>query len=185
MLLMRRGRAGVRFSACAGMPSISKTGGCGRAHAHTGKGRLRICASRTRRELEPADHVTAAGRRAATRTQGADHASVLAYGRDYLRDPYFLVFPNMAAQCQPPHLDGRLRRIMPIAGVERIQPCHGWRHTMATSMIRNGVDLKTVSTRLGHSTTAITNDLYVHPEDVRDRAAAEVIGAHFSALTKG
>ncbi|WP_167458458.1 tyrosine-type recombinase/integrase [Mesorhizobium kowhaii] len=109
----------------------------------------------------------------------------LAYGRDYLRDPFFVFPEHGGAMPNPRTWTGRLRSIMNSAGVKRIQPCHGWRHTMATSMIRNGVDLKTVSTRLGHSTTAITNDLYVHPEDVRDRAAAEVIGTHFEALTRG
>jgi hypothetical protein len=44
---------------------------------------------------------------------------------------------------------------------------------MATIMIGSGIDLKTVSVRLGHSTTAITNYLYVHPADARDQAAAD------------
>lgn len=109
---------------------------------------------------------------------------VMAYGRDYQRNPFFVFPEHGGAMPSPRTWTGRLRSIMISAGVERIQPCHGWRHTMATSMIRKGIDLKTVSTRLGHSTTAITNDLYVHPEDVRDRAAADIIGAHFSALTK-
>ncbi len=41
---------------------------------------------------------------------------------------------------------------------------HTFRHSFATQMINKGVDLKRVSEFLGHSGTAVTSDMYVHPE---------------------
>ena len=50
-------------------------------------------------------------------------------------------------------------------------------------MIAAGVDIKTIQTRLGHSTPAITMALYVHPEETRDRAAANALAARLERLT--
>lgn len=40
---------------------------------------------------------------------------------------------------------------------------HGLRHTFASTLIENNVDVKTVSTILGHSDISTTLDVYVHP----------------------
>ncbi len=39
---------------------------------------------------------------------------------------------------------------------------HGMRHTHASILIANGVDIKTVSARLGHASTSFTLDTYGH-----------------------
>lgn len=39
---------------------------------------------------------------------------------------------------------------------------HGLRHTNASLLIAEGLDLKTISTRLGHSTVSTTTDIYAH-----------------------
>ena len=44
---------------------------------------------------------------------------------------------------------------------------------MATFMIRNGVDVKTVSEKLGHSSIEITLKLYVHSDEDVQKAANE------------
>lgn len=49
---------------------------------------------------------------------------------------------------------------------------HGLRHQHASLMIAQGVDLAIVSKRLGHSTIAITNDLYGHLLRDANKAAA-------------
>ena len=41
-------------------------------------------------------------------------------------------------------------------------PFHGLRHTSATLLIRQGIDVRAVSSRLGHSRTSTTLDVYVH-----------------------
>lgn len=50
---------------------------------------------------------------------------------------------------------------------------HELRHTQATHLIKNGVDIKTVQTRLGHSTAAHTLDIYAHAVPEKDEEAAE------------
>lgn len=49
---------------------------------------------------------------------------------------------------------------------------HSLRHTNATLMIASGIPLKTVSARLGHSSIAITSDLYSHTIQSVDALAA-------------
>ncbi len=39
---------------------------------------------------------------------------------------------------------------------------HGMRHTHASILIASGVDIKTVSARLGHASTSFTLDVYGH-----------------------
>ena len=77
-----------------------------------------------------------------------------------------------AGQVVPLHdrgVDKEIRRIgKEILGEERNVHPHMFRHSFATRMIGKGVDVKAVSTYLGHSTTAITMDLYVHTEPTNE-----------------
>ena len=52
---------------------------------------------------------------------------------------------------------------------------HSLRHTAASLWIRAGVELLTVSRRLGHATTSFTTDTYGHMYPGQQRAAAEVL----------
>lgn len=52
-------------------------------------------------------------------------------------------------------------RLVKAHGVERIT-LHGLRHTHATILLMAGVPVKVVQERLGHATSAITQDLYGH-----------------------
>lgn len=52
---------------------------------------------------------------------------------------------------------------------------HSLRHTNASLLIANGVDLATVSKRLGHASTAITAQIYTHAIQEADAHAAEAI----------
>lgn len=54
-------------------------------------------------------------------------------------------------------------RILKKANIEKIH-FHALRHTFASNCIKLGVDYKTVSELLGHSTVNITLNLYVHPQ---------------------
>ena len=53
---------------------------------------------------------------------------------------------------------------------------HALRHTHASMLIAAGVDILTISRRLGHSKAAITLDVYGHLVSGADEAAAEAIG---------
>ena len=48
---------------------------------------------------------------------------------------------------------------------------HGLRHTFATTLIENKVDIKTTSVILGHSDVSTTLNIYVHPSDEAKRDA--------------
>ena len=79
---------------------------------------------------------------------------------------------------RPPHpetVSRWWRTDVQAAGVPRIR-LHDARHTAASIMLRNGVPLKMVSERLGHSDVAITMRTYQHVTQNDDRAAAEVLG---------
>jgi integrase len=54
-------------------------------------------------------------------------------------------------------------------------PLKNLRHTHGVLMLDKGVDLLTISRRLGHSTTAVTEAHYVDPTDRADRAAADLL----------
>ena len=53
---------------------------------------------------------------------------------------------------------------------------HELRHTQATLLLANGVDVKTVQTRLGHANASITLDWYAHAIPGNDHAAADMLG---------
>lgn len=53
---------------------------------------------------------------------------------------------------------------------------HDLRHTYATVAIASGVDVKTVSSVLGHSSAAMTLDVYAVADPVAKRLSAEVVG---------
>ncbi|MCL2632327.1 MAG: site-specific integrase [Coriobacteriia bacterium] len=53
---------------------------------------------------------------------------------------------------------------------------HTFRHTHATHLIGNNVDIKTVQNRLGHSKASTTLDIYAEVMPANDREAAEKIG---------
>lgn len=53
---------------------------------------------------------------------------------------------------------------------------HELRHTQATLLIGDGADIKTVQSRLGHSTAQLTMDIYAHAIEANDRDAADAIG---------
>lgn len=52
---------------------------------------------------------------------------------------------------------------------------HDLRHTHASELLRRGTPIKTVSTRLGHSTSKITIDTYGHLMDGDDERAAKTV----------
>ena len=49
---------------------------------------------------------------------------------------------------------------------------HDLRHTFATMAISNGVDVKTLSTIIGHVSSATTLDIYSHVTDLMQQQAA-------------
>lgn len=54
-------------------------------------------------------------------------------------------------------------------------PLHGLRHTSATLLISENVDIRTVAGRLGHAQTSTTLNIYSHALKSKDKAAADLL----------
>lgn len=59
-------------------------------------------------------------------------------------------------------------------------PLHGLRHTSATLLISQNVDVRTVSGRLGHAQTSTTMDIYAHSLRKMDEVAANTLDHLFA-----
>lgn len=83
------------------------------------------------------------------------------YGPSY-RNPENFVFTNELGSHIPTFMVWRqFKKIVTAMGLPQIR-FHDLRHTYATLALQNGVDIKTVSNNLGHSTVAFTMDKYAH-----------------------
>lgn len=72
----------------------------------------------------------------------------------------------------------RLQELLEDADLPRMR-FHDLRHACATLALAAGVDIKVVQNLLGHSTSAITSDLYTHVPPPMMRAAIDQIAAPF------
>lgn len=93
---------------------------------------------------------------------------------DAYRSDLDLVFCRPDGSPQDPDVVGRRfgRRVHALPKLPAIG-LHGLRHTHATLLLEEGVDVKTVSERLGHDTVQTTLELYAHvTPKMRANAAA-------------
>lgn len=60
------------------------------------------------------------------------------------------------------YLGREYKKVCKRAKIDNVVGLHDLRHTFATKLIRAGVDIKTVSEQLGHSTISFTLKTYVH-----------------------
>lgn len=68
----------------------------------------------------------------------------------------------------------RLKRYLDKLGLPQVS-LHSLRHTNATLLIQQGVSVRAVSGRLGHSQTSTTMNIYAHQLQSADAAAAEAL----------
>jgi len=99
--------------------------------------------------------------------------------RRLFRDPgtldLGLVFTqNSGAPYGPRQVQKAFKAILSIAGLPEMR-FHDLRHTAATHMLANGIDLLTVSRRLGHSRASTTLDTYAHMVPGTQEKAAAVM----------
>jgi hypothetical protein len=67
------------------------------------------------------------------------------------------------------------------AGCKHI-PFHGLRHTFATTALENGLDIKTLSEILGHSSAETTLNVYSHVTAEMEQNAAQKIDSAFGTV---
>ena len=88
-----------------------------------------------------------------------------------------LVFTDEAGRPMPGHrLNDALERIATAAGVGHVNP-HRFRHSAASLMIAEGMDLAAVGAVLGHASPAVTMAVYAHAIDRTKAAATDSIAA--------
>lgn len=63
-------------------------------------------------------------------------------------------------------------------------PLHGLHHTSATLLISQGVDIRTVSGRLGHSNTSTTLNIYSYALKELDKTASDKLEEMFFQSAK-
>ncbi|MBQ6506677.1 MAG: tyrosine-type recombinase/integrase [Clostridia bacterium] len=62
---------------------------------------------------------------------------------------------------------------------------HDLRHTYATLALQQGVDIKTVSSNLGHATVAFTLDVYGHVSEQMQKDSADKMQGYLDTLHRG
>jgi integrase len=97
----------------------------------------------------------------------------LAFGAGYHDEDSIFCLPDGSA-IDPDGLTQRFERHVREAGVARIR-LHDLRHTYATLALKAGVPTKVLSQRLGHASTGITEDLYMHVTPSMDADAATLV----------
>src|SRR5262249_12748237 len=91
--------------------------------------------------------------------------------------PDTLVFSTVdGGLLSPDNLSRDWIRVSRAKGLPKVS-FHALRHTHASVLIRKGVDILTISRRLGHSKAAMTLDVYGHMLEGADDAAAKAIAS--------
>ncbi len=86
------------------------------------------------------------------------------------------VFPSpTGGPISPDSVNNMLKRVLARASIPKVR-FHDLRHTFATIALQNGVDIKTVSSVLGHFSAGFTLDTYAHVTTAAQKEAAVTMG---------
>ena len=80
------------------------------------------------------------------------------------------VFTLNAKPLEPRTIQYQFKKLLKVAKIKSVN-FHALRHTFATRLLEENVDIKTISELLGHSSVKITLDLYGHSRDEHKRKA--------------
>ena len=85
-----------------------------------------------------------------------------------------LIFANPdGSPLMPNSISSTVSRLCRRLGLPKGASLHVLRHSHASLLLADGVDLATVSARLGHSSVRTTADIYSHAIRGKDHAAAQ------------
>ena len=91
-------------------------------------------------------------------------------------NPYMFPSPVTGGMYYPDTINSLHEKILKGAGLKHIR-LHDMRHTAATLMLQNGVDIKTVSGMLGHYDAGFTLRTYTHTTSRQQAEAADMMGS--------
>ena len=98
-------------------------------------------------------------------------------------NPILFPSPRTGGYWSPDAVSRINRKLLKNAGIEEHVRFHDLRHTFATMAISSGVDVKTLSSMLGHYSAGFTLDTYTHITNDMQRGAAEKIGGFMGSAT--
>ena len=90
-------------------------------------------------------------------------------------NPYMFPSPLAGEMYHPDSVVNLHKKILKDAGLEHLR-FHDLRHTFATLSLKNGVDVKTLSSTLGHYSAGFTLSTYTHATPDMMREAADTMG---------
>lgn len=103
--------------------------------------------------------------------------------KQHLDNPILFPSPRTGSYWSPDAVSRINRKLLKNAGIEEHVRFHDLRHTFATMAISSGVDVKTLSSMLGHFSAGFTLDTYTHITNDMQRGAAEKIGGFMESVT--
>jgi len=99
-------------------------------------------------------------------------------------NPYMFPSPKTGTMYYPDSVGRLHKKILADASLESIR-FHDLRHTFATLAIQNGVDIKTLSSMLGHYSAGFTLDTYAHVTTKMQKEAANKMGRFMKQAVPG
>lgn len=90
-------------------------------------------------------------------------------------NPYMFPSPLTGEMYHPDSIVNLHKKILKRAGLNHVR-FHDLRHTFATTALQNGIDVKTVSSMLGHYDAGFTLRTYTHATRQKQEQAAEKLG---------
>ena len=90
--------------------------------------------------------------------------------------PYLFPSPLTGEMYHPDSVVNLHKKILKDVGLEHFR-FHDLRHTFATTALQNGVDVKTVSSMLGHFDAGFTLRTYTHATRQKQDEAAQTMGS--------
>ena len=98
-------------------------------------------------------------------------------------NPILFPSPRTGGYWSPDAVSRINRKLLAMAGIEEHVRFHDLRHTFATMALSSGVDVKTLSSMLGHFSAGFTLDTYTHITNEMQKGAAEKIGGFMETAT--
>lgn len=110
------------------------------------------------------------------RHRTASRELAASFGVDLRPSSYVLSYePDGSRPWRPDSASRRFAKLRDGLGLDTVR-LHDLRHYVATRLISNGVDPKTVANRLGHASPTTTLSIYSHFVPEADREAADLLG---------